>query len=150
MGQERFPALLFFGVFDTRNGQVLRETSGLGEHVCLGLESIPGFDSFLAAESCGASGSDRLRGGAYILSEGQSLFVRYAFLPVIIQLQSKKNVDKGDLLHKVNYSDANRHMLHKLDRQAISLYFVRAFGQSELSKTWLEIKTGMEEWLSSW
>ena len=67
----------------------------------------------------------------------------------IISLQTKENVDKGALLHKVHYSDANRHMLHKLDKQAISLYFVSAFAPSELSKTWLEMKTGFEEWLSS-
>ena len=85
----------------------------------------------------------------YIPTEGQSLFVPHGFRPVI-SLQSKDNVDKGALLHKVHYSDANRHMLHKLDKQAISLYFVSAFAQSELSKTWLEIKTGFEEWLSSW
>ena len=61
---------------------------------CLGLESISGLGSFFAAESSGNSGLDRLRGGAYILTEGQSLFVPYGFLPVIISLQSKENVDK--------------------------------------------------------
>ena len=55
-------------------------------------------------------------------------------------MQSKENVDKRAL--------ANRHMLHKLDKQAISLYFVSTFAQSKLSKTWLEIKTWVEECLS--
>ena len=63
---------------------------------------------------------------------------------MIISLQLKKNVDKGALLHEVRFSDANCHMLHKLDKQAILLFFVSAFAQSELSKTWLEIKTGMK------
>ena len=57
-------------------------------------------------------------------------------------MQSKENVDKGAL--------ANRHMLHTLDKQAVSLYFVSALAQSKLSKTRLEIKTWVEEWLSSW
>ena len=111
---------------------------------------LEGLCSFLAAESFGNNGLDRLRGGAYILTEVQSLFVPYGFLPVITSLQSKENVDKGALLHKVHCSNANRHLFHKLDKQAISLYFVSALAQSELSKTWLEIKTGFEEWLSSW
>ena len=55
-------------------------------------------ESFLAAESYGTSGLDHLRGGAYILTEGQSLFVSYGFLPAIISLQSKEIVDKGSLL----------------------------------------------------
>ena len=84
-----------------------------------------------------------LRGGAYILTEGQSLFVPYGFLQVIISLQSKENVDKGALLHKVHYRDGNRHKLHKLHTQAMSLFFVNAFAQSDVSKTWLVIKTGM-------
>ena len=40
------------------------------------------------------------------------------------RLQSKENVD---LLHEVRYIDANRHMLRKLDKQAISPYFVSAY-----------------------
>ena len=100
---------------------------------CFGLESISWLGSFLAAESYGTSGLDRLLGGAYILTEWQSLFVPYGFA----------------LLLTVHYSDANHHMPHKLDKQAISLYFASAFAQSEQSKTWLGIKTGMEGWLSS-
>ena len=46
----------------------------------LGLESISGLGSFLAAKSSGNNGLDRLRGGAYILTEGQSLFVPYGHL----------------------------------------------------------------------
>ena len=42
---------------------------------CLGLESVSGSGSFLAAETSGNNGLDRLRGGAYILTEGQNLFV---------------------------------------------------------------------------
>ena len=103
---------------------------------CLGLESISGLGSFHVAGSSGNIGLDRMRGGAYILTEGQSLFVPYGFLPVIISLQSKENVDKGALLHNVHYSDANRHMLHKLDKQAILLYFGSAFAHSELSQGW--------------
>ena len=87
------------------------------------------------AESSGNNGLDRLRGGAYILTEGQSLFVPCGFLPVIISLQSKENVDKGSL-HTVHYSDANRHMLHKLDKQAISLYFVSDFDRSCPRRGW--------------
>ena len=76
--------------------------------------------------------------GPYILTEGKSQFVPYGFLSVIISLHSKENVDKRAFLHEVHYSDANRHILHKLDKQAKSLYFVSAFAQSELSKTWLK------------
>ena len=98
---------------------------------------------FLVDESSCNIGLDRLRGGACILTGGQSLFVPSWFLPVIIALQLKDNVDK------VHHSDANRQTLHKLDKQAVSLHLVSVFAQSELSKTWLEIQTGMEEWLSS-
>ena len=75
---------------------------------CLGLGSISGLGSFLAAENSGNNGLDRLRGGAYIQTGGHSLFV-----PPSDHLSS---VDK---MRKVHYSDANRHTLHKLDKQAI-------------------------------
>ena len=62
---------------------------------CLGLESIWGLGSFLAAESSAKTGLDSLCGIAYILTEEQSLFVPCG----IISLQTKENVDKGALLH---------------------------------------------------
>ena len=130
-------------------GKFYVELLTLEDMRCFGLKSISGLGSFFATESSGDSGCDRLRGAAYILTEDQSLFVPCWFLPVIISLQAKDNVDKGALLHKVHCSDVNRHMLHKLDKQAI-LYFVNVFAQSDLTKTWLEIRTGMEGWLSSW
>ena len=71
---------------------------------------MSGLGSYLAAESSGNNGLDRLRGGAYILTEGQNLFVPCGFLPVIILLQSKENMDKGAVLRKVHYSDATRHI----------------------------------------
>ena len=79
------------------------------------------------------------------MTESQSLLVLYGFLPVIIMLQSKDNVDKGALWHKVHHNDANLHIVHQLDKQAISLYFVSVFAHSELSKTWMEIKIGWKD-----
>ena len=149
VGQERFPALLPFGFFfDIHYGKVLRETSGFGGHAVFGTRVDFGAGFFLRGRKL--CGLDCLRGGPYIQTEGQSLFVLYGFFQVIISLQSKENVDKGALAQKVHYSDANRHMSHKLDKQALSFCFVSAFAQSELSKTSLEIKTGMVEWLSCW
>ena len=58
-----------FRVFHTRNGQVPRETPGLGGHAVFGTRVG------LVAESSANIGLDRLRGGAYIVIEGQSLFV---------------------------------------------------------------------------
>ena len=66
---------------------------------------------FPRVDCFGNSGSDHLREGAYILTEGHSLFVPCGFLRVIISLQLKDDVDKGALLHMVHYSDANRHKL---------------------------------------
>ena len=74
-------------------------------------------DNIVTAESCAISELDRLRAGAYILTEGQSLCVPHGFLPVTISLQSKDNVDKGTLLEKVQHSDANRHMLDVVGNQ---------------------------------
>ena len=116
---------------------------------CLGFGLILVLGSFLAAESYGTSGLDHLRGGAYILTEGQSLFVSYGLLPVIISLQSKEIVDREAFLHKVRHSDANRHMLHKLDKQAISLYFVSAFVPLGASEDVVG-NQNRDGWLSSW
>ena len=113
---------------------------------CLGLESISGLGSSLAAERFGINGLHRMFGGAYILTEGQSVFV-----PPSDHLGAvERECGQRALLHKVQDSDANRHTSHKLDKQAISLCFVSALAQSEQSKTWLEIKTGFEEWFFNW
>ena len=144
------PLYCLSGFFDTHNGHVPRETPGLGRHAVFRPRVDFGAGFFPRVDCFGNSGSDRLRGGACILTEGHSLFVPCGFLRVIISLQLKDNADKGALLHKVHYSDANRHKLHMLDRQAEFFYFVNAFAQSDLSKTWLETKTGMEGWRSSW
>ena len=96
-----FPLCCLSGFLIPVTGKFHVKLLALEDMRCLGLESIPGLGSFLAAESFGNNGLDRLREGAYIHTGGQSLFVPYGFLPVIISLQSKDNVDKGALLHKV-------------------------------------------------
>ena len=136
-----FPLCCLSGFLTPFTGKFYLKLLALEDMRCLGLESTLG--SFFAAERCGTSGLDRLRGGAYILTEGQSLFVPYGFFPVIISLLSKENVDKGAFLHKVHYSDSNRHMLHKLDKQAISLYFASALpNRSCRRRGWNQDKDG--------
>ena len=132
VGQERRPALLLFVFFATSITVKFHvKLLALEDMLCLGLESISElFFFFFAAESAGNSGLDRLCGATYILTEGKNLFVPHGFLPRIISLQSKDNVDKGAFLHKVHFSDAHRHILHKLDKQAISKC-VRPVGPDE-------------------
>ena len=82
--KDAFSLCCFSGVFDSSDGEVPRETSGFGGHVvCFGLKLISVLGSFFAAESSGNSGLDLLRGGAYILTAGQSLFVLDGFFQVI-------------------------------------------------------------------
>ena len=85
-----FPLCCLSGFLIPVTGKLYVKLLALEEMRCLGLESISGLGSFLAAESSGNNGLDRLRGGAYILQKGRA----YSFLPLIISLQSKENVDK--------------------------------------------------------
>ena len=110
-------------------------------------ESISVLGSFLAAESCGTSGLDRLSGGAYILTE----HVRSIRYPPNDHLAAvEREFGEGSLLA---LGPSQRHQpphVTQAQKQAISLYFVSTFAQSELSETWFKITTGFEEWLSSW
>ena len=85
----RFAAFRKFSTAIT--GKFYVKLLALKDMRCLGLESISGLGSFLTAESCGTSGLDRLREGAYILTEGQSLCVPYGFLPVIIWRRARRS-----------------------------------------------------------
>ena len=135
-----FPLCCLSGFLTPVTGKFCVKLLALEDMRCLGLESISGLGSFLEALVT----VDRIACVA-VRTSGQSLFVPYGFLPVVNSLQSKENVDKGAFLHRVQNSDANHHMFHKFNKQAISEYFVSAFAQLELGKTWLENKTGMED-----
>ena len=65
-----FPFCCLSGFLTPATVKVLRETSGLGGHAVFGLESISGLGSFLAAESSGNSGVDRL----YVANDIPQLF----------------------------------------------------------------------------
>ena len=81
---------------------------------CLGLESISRL--VFSSRPKGVSGLDRLRAAVDILTEEQSLFVPCGFLPVIISLQSKDNVGKEGLLHKVHASTGLGHRFGSTSR----------------------------------
>ena len=117
----------------------------------MGLESISGLGSFLAANASGGAGLGELKGTTYVLEETQSLFVPYGFLPLIMSLPVQdERVGKGVMLHVVQYSDFKRNKLHKLDVQLMRQYFDSAFAPSQLSKTWVEFKDAIQEWQKSW
>ena len=70
-----FPLCCLSGFLIPVTGKLHVKLLALEDMRCLGLESVSGSGSFLAAETSGNNGLDRLRGGAYILTEGQNLFV---------------------------------------------------------------------------
>ena len=149
MGQERFPAVLLFGFLTPITGKLYVKLVALEDMVCLtGVDFGAGFFPRGRKLWCQWIGSLAWR---CVHPDRRAEPVRASRVPPSDHFAAvERECGQGSILHKVHYSDADRHMSHKLDKQAISLYFVSAFAQSELSKTCLEIKTGMEGWLTSW
>ena len=109
VGEQRFPALLPFWVCDTRNGYVLRETSGLGGHAVFGSR----FRGWVFSSQQKALVTMIWIACVEVhtpLKKGRACSFLTGCFPVIVSLHSKENVDKGAMLHKVHHSDANRHM----------------------------------------
>ena len=72
--KDAFPLCCLARFWIPVTGKLYVKLLALEDVRCLGLESISGLGSFLAAESSGNNGLDRMCGGAYIVAEGQSLF----------------------------------------------------------------------------
>ena len=64
--KDAFPLCCLSGFWIPVTGKLFVKPLALEDMRCLGLESISGLGSFLAAESSGNNDLDRLRGGAYI------------------------------------------------------------------------------------